>query len=287
MRRIATWLLVGAVAALGVAAAVDALRDEEVVVRESRPQTTTAAIPGLTGQAGPAAARLREARVAGVLTYADDDCRLSAVSLPDLEPARAPSFEMCSPLTDSSGLGTVDGDVVWAGLGYGAVQVVVGKRLLGREISRWLSGPGAARRGPFRAVQAVALGGERVLVLVESTADPAERVLVLVENGRVISVQPPWVVREARFMRPSPLGTYFALFGPDGVRLFDRNAGALALPAAARDPQAVAWSPDERWTALATEGAVYVFPSEAPYDPMVRVPLAVRDLDWGGAARGS
>jgi hypothetical protein len=283
MRRIATWLLVAAVVALGVVALFDALRGEEVVAREPPPPpTTTAAVQGLTGQAAPAAARLREARVAGVLTYADDDCRLSAVSLPDLEPVRAPSFEMCRPLTDSRGLGTVDGDVVWAGLGYGAVQVVVGKDMLGQEISRRLSGPGAERRGPFRAVQAVALGPARVIVLAESTADPAERVLVLLENGRVIHVLPPWVVREVNFMRPSPLGTYFALLGPDGVRLFDRDAGPLALPAAARDPKAVAWSPDERWAALATEEAVYVFPAEAPYDPMVRVPLGVRDLDWGG-----
>jgi hypothetical protein len=287
MRRIATWLLVAAVVALGVVAAFDALRSEEVVARESPPQTTTAATPGLTGQAGPAAARLREARVAGVLTYADDDCRLSAVSLPDLEPVRAPSFEMCRPLTDSSGLGTVDGDVVWAGLGYGSVQVVVGKRMLRREIARWISGAPRVPDGPFRAIQAVALGTDRVLVLAESTAEPEVRVLVLVENGRVILVQPPWVVREVNFMRPSPLGTYFALFGPDGVRLFDRDASPLALPAAAREPKAVAWSPDERWAALATEGAVYVFPAEAPYDPMVRVPLGVRDLDWGGLERRS
>src|SRR5688500_5708288 len=287
MRRIATLLLVAAVFALGVVAAFDALRGEEVVAREPPPQTTMAAVEGLTGQTGPSAARLREARVAGVLTYADDDCRLSAVSLPDLEPVRAPSFEMCRPLTDSSGLGTVDGDVVWAGLGYGAVQVVVAKEMLGRAISRWLSGPAAARRGPFRAVQAVALGPARAIVLAESSADPTERVLVVVENGRVILVQPRWVVREARFIRPSPLGTYFALFGPDGVRLFDRNAAPLALPAAPRDPKAVAWSPDDRWAALATEGAVYVFRAAAPYDPMVRVPLDVRDLDWGGLERRS
>jgi hypothetical protein len=288
MRRIATWLLVAAVVALGLVAAFDALRSEEVVARQPPPPTTTTAeIQGLTGQAGPAAARLREAQVAGVLTYADDDCRLSAVSLPDLEPVRAPSFEMCRPLSDSSGLGTVDGDVVWAGLGYGASQVVVSRKTLRREITRWLSPPGAPRSGPFRAVQAVALGTERVLVLAESTADPSERVLVLVEAGRVILVQQPWVVGEVNFMRPSPLGAYFALFGPRGVRLFDRDASPLALPAAARDPKAVAWSPDERWVALATEDAVYVFPAEAPYDPMVRVPLGVRDLDWGGLERRS
>jgi hypothetical protein len=290
MRRIATWLLVAAVVALGVVAAFDALRSEEFVAREPPPPATTAgataAVQGLTGQAGPAAARLRDAQVAGVLTYADDDCRLSAVSLPDLEPVRAPSFEMCRPATDSGGLGTVGGDVVWAGLGYGAVQVVVGSRELGREISRRLSGLALARH-PFRAVQAVALGPERVLVLAESSADPAERVLAVVEDGRVIDVQPPWVVLEARFMRPSPLGTYFALFGRDGVRLFDRDASPLALPAAAREPQAVTWSPDERWAALATDDAVYVFPAEAPYDPMVRVPLGVRDLDWGEPERRS
>jgi hypothetical protein len=286
MRRIATWLLVAAVVALGVVAAVDALRGEEVVAREPQPPATTT-IPGLTGQAGPAAARLQHAGVTGVLTYADDDCRLRAVSLPALESVRAPSYEMCRPLTDSGGLGTVDGDVVWAGLGYGTVQIVVSRETLGRELSRWLSAPSTGGGRPFRAVQAVDLGDGRTVVLAESAGEPDERVLALVERGRVIHVQPQWVVRAARFLRPSPLGTYFALFGPEGVRLFDRDASPLALPVAAREPQTVAWSPDERWAALATRDAVYVFPAEAPYDPMVRVPLAVRDLDWGADEAGS
>jgi hypothetical protein len=286
MRRIATWLLVAAVVALGFVAAVDALRGEEVVAREPQPPATTT-VPGVTGQAGPAAARLQGAGVTGVLTYADDECRLRAVSLPALESVRAPSYEMCRPLPDSGGLGTVDGDVVWAGLGYGTVQVVVSRETLGRELSRWLSGPSTVGGRAFRAVQAADLGDGRTVVLAESAGEPDERVLVLVERGRVIHVQPQWVVRDARFLRPSPLGTYFALFGPEGVRLFDRDASPLALPLAAREPQTVAWSPDERWAALATRDAVYVFPAEAPYDPMVRVPLAVHDLDWGADEAGS
>lgn len=286
-RRWGTWVLVAAVAALGVVALADALRGEEQRATRQDVETEATTVPGLTGESGPAAARLREAGVSGVLTYADDKCRLRAVTLPDLEEARAPSFEMCRPLTDSGGLGTNDGDVVWAGLGYGVTQVVVSREALGREIARWLSSPEAVESSGFRAVQAVALGPERAVVLADSIDRPEERVLALLEDGRVIGVQPRWVVREARFLRPSPQGAYFALFDPDGVRLFDRDASPLALPAAARAPQTVAWSPDERWTALATEEAVYVFPSEAPYDPMVRVPLAVRDLDWGGAERGS
>jgi hypothetical protein len=43
--------------------------------------------------------------------------------------------------------------------------------------------------------------------------------------------------------------------------------------------RAVTWSPDDRWTAVAALTSVYVFPSEA-LAPVVRIPLAVRDLDW-------
>ncbi len=131
MRRIATWLLIGAVAALGLAAAVDALRgDGERVVAER--STTT--IPGLAQQPELAVRQLREAGVRGVLTYSDEDCRLHAVSLPDLEPVRAPSFQMCRPLTDSGGLGVVNGSVVWAGLGFGVIQEVISREGLSRDL---------------------------------------------------------------------------------------------------------------------------------------------------------
>ena len=53
----------------------------------------------------PAVRQLREAGVSGVLTYSDDECRLHAVSLPELEPAPAPSFKMCRPATSTGGLG--------------------------------------------------------------------------------------------------------------------------------------------------------------------------------------
>ena len=90
MRRISTWLLFGAVVALGVAAAVDALRgepDRDEAAAEAQPR---AAAP----PADPGEPTLREARAdlraagvpAGVLTYADAQCRLHTVTLPDLAP---------------------------------------------------------------------------------------------------------------------------------------------------------------------------------------------------------
>ena len=169
MRRIATWLLVGAVAALGIAAAVDAMRGTEQVSR----QRAGPLISGLADQPERAVRQLREAGVRGVLTYSDEECKLHAVSLPDLRPVRAPSFEMCRPAMASGGLGTVDGDVVWAGLGYGTFQVVLSKEELGRELTRLLSSPGG-HPDPlgFRAVQAVALDDERTVVLSDSTYVP-------------------------------------------------------------------------------------------------------------------
>jgi hypothetical protein len=281
MRRGITWIVVAGVAALGVAAAVDSLRGDESVTRRGADSLT---VPGLADQPELAIRQLREAGVRGVLTYSDEKCRLHAVSLPELQAVRAPSFEMCRPATTSGGLGAIDGDVVWAGLGYGSFQVVVSEEELGRKIARWLSGSLGVRvsdeRSGFRAVQAVSLGEERSVVLADSTYEPRERVLVVLEGDRVILVQPRWVIRDARFLRPSPTGRSFAALGPEGLMWFDANADPRALPAAVRSPHAVAWSPDERWTALATDTSVYVFPTERPDELVVRIPLAVHDLSW-------
>lgn len=276
MRRIATWLLVGAVAALGVAAAVDAMRGTEQPSR----QRAGPLVPGLADQPELAVRQLREAGVRGVLTYSDQECKLHAVSLPELRAVRAPSFEMCRPASASGGLGAVDGDVVWAGLGYGAVQVVLTKEKLGRELTRLLAPPGRHPDLGFRAVQAVALDDERTVLLADSTYVPRERVLVLLESGRVIASLPPWFIPGARFLRSSPTGVYFASLGPEGLALFDRDAGPLELPDSVRRPHAIGWSPDERWTALATAKSVYLFPSDRPGELIVRIPLSVNDFAW-------
>jgi hypothetical protein len=96
VRGIATWLLVGAVAALGTAAAVDGLRDEA----GPPPAAQTAPEPGPepAGDAlADARAELRSAGVpAGVLTYADETCRLRSVTLPDLAPHPGSREERCT-----------------------------------------------------------------------------------------------------------------------------------------------------------------------------------------------
>jgi hypothetical protein len=279
VRRIATGLVVAALAALGLVAAVDVLWSPVESSPQAARQTTTA--PLLARQPELAVSQLREAGVSGLLTYSDEDCRLHAVSLPELRPARAPSFEMCRPLTATGGLGAIDGEVVWSGLGYGTVQVVLSEEQLSRAIRAGL-GMEAAEDAGFRAVQAVSLGDERYVVLADSTYEPRERVLAGFDGTRSRFVHPRWEVGEARAVRPSPQGGYFALLGEGwvGTPIFSRDGRRLDLPQEMPNPRSIAWSPDERWTALATDESVYVYPTEEPDRLVVRIPLPVRDLDW-------
>ncbi|MDQ3823421.1 MAG: elongator complex 1 family protein, partial [Actinomycetota bacterium] len=54
-----------------------------------------------------------------------------------------------------------------------------------------------------------------------------------------------------------------------------------------RGVQALAWSPDERWTALATARHVVLVPTRRLADPRARrlwLPIEARDLAWAPTA---
>jgi hypothetical protein len=272
-----TWVLVAALGGIGLVAAVDAIRTDEGRGQRVSAGTSEAATPTVDAQL---TARLREAGVTGVITYSDASCGLHAVTLPDLRPARAPGIESCEPYIPTGGIGAFEGDVVWSGLGFQTVEIVLSQEELGRAIRPALGLPAAA--GAFRAVQAVTLG-ERRVVLADSTYEPRERVLAAFDGRRRRFVHPRWVVGDAGRIRPSPGGRYYALLGSDltGIRLFTRDGRQLLTPQPLPRVHAVAWSPDDAWTALATASGLHVFPSERPNGPVIRIPLAVQDLDWG------
>ena len=276
-RRPLTWLLVAALGGIGLVAGVDALRSDEAGVMRASVETSEATMPAVDAKL---TARLREAGVAGVITYSDAGCELHAVTLPDLRPAPAPGIESCEPSIPTGGIVAFEGDVVWSGLGFRTVEVILSQEELGRAIHPRLDLPAAA--GPFRAVQAVTVGSRR-LVLADSTYEPRERVLAAFDGKRPSYVHRRWAVGDAERIRPSPGGRYFALLGSDltGIRLFRRDGRQLLLPQPLPAVHAVAWSPEDRWTALATAGAIYVFPTEQANGPVIRIPLAVHDLDWG------
>lgn len=106
MRRIVTWCVVGAVAALVLAAGIDALRDggepESAGAVESEPTTTGPSEPS-ERTLGVAGADLRRAGVpAGRLVYSDEDCRSHVLLLPDLAERPPRNIETC-PLSSADG----------------------------------------------------------------------------------------------------------------------------------------------------------------------------------------
>jgi hypothetical protein len=126
----------------------------------------------------------------------------------------------------------------------------------------------------------VSLGGERLAVLVEDEAEGWTHLAVL-EGKRLVFLLGPGDLGGEDVVRPSPRGSYFAILDPGaaGVRVFDRDGGPLRIPEVT-NPHAIAWSPDERWTALATAWGIHVYRTDDPDGLVVRIPLRVRDLDW-------
>jgi hypothetical protein len=258
-----TALVIVAVLGVGVAAAVDSLRERETAA--SRPATPD---PRL----GEAVAALRTAGVRGVLTYSDDDCRLHAVRLPTLVSVRAPTITSCEPHVPSGGIGTWKGDVVWSGFGFRTIQVVLPRKTMERAVGRWLDAHGLS----LRAVQAVSFGEERYALLLDDQAQL--HYMAFFEGNRVLEVYP--LSGEDHVLRRSPAGNYVALLTRGAsVQLFTGAGQPQALPPVA-NPHAIAWSPDDTWTALATSRSVYVFRSGEDDNTLPRIPLVVRDFDW-------
>jgi hypothetical protein len=262
MGRLATGFLVAAVLGLGVAAAIDGLRGRS----EGGPPAALAGAASVS-ERGRAAATLRQAGVAGTLTYSDADCRPRALHLPSLRPASASPIESCEPYSEAGRLGVPEG-------------AVVSKRLNQRLSERGWD-------GGFHTVQAVRLGGEAFAVLAESTYEPRERLVAGFDGSRLRFLLPRWRIGNPRLLRASPRGGYLALLDRDriSVRIFTGAGRELSLPPLPA-PRAVAWSPDERWTAIATRESVYVLLTRQPRKRLLRIPVRVRDLDWGPASPG-
>jgi hypothetical protein len=259
MRRLGTGLVVAAVLGVGLAAAVDALPEgTERVADAGPPQKLVDA--------------LTEAGATGTLTYSNEACRLHAIRLPSLRAAKAPTIQSCEPHVPTGGIGVWKGDVVWSGFGYQTVQIVLSQEQIGRAIRPRLE-LGARE---VRARQAVGLAGGVIAALVESGDGRLEALAGF--HGRNLRFLYPG----GELLRPSPRGGYVAVIdrAAGGVTVYTSGGGITPLPDLG-EAHAIAWSPDERWTALATRASVYLFPTRRPRPPVLRIPLRVRDLDWG------
>jgi hypothetical protein len=270
LRRVATGLLAAAVLGLGLTAAVDGFRRS---AQERAPGPVKAAVS--VSERDRAAAALRQTGAAGKLTYSDGGCLLHALHLPSLRPAPPRRIKSCQPCAACGRIGVQQGTLASAHE-FSPARVTLLEEPLNRELNA------RGSEASFRPIQAVQLEGERFAMLAESTYRPRERLLAGFDGTRLSFVLRRPQIGDAHMIRASPRGRYVAVLNREGVRVFTRTGLELWLPSLP-SPHAIAWSPDERWTAAASRKSVYVFLTRRPQARLVRIPVRVRDLDWGPA----
>jgi hypothetical protein len=80
-------------------------------------------------------------------------------------------------------------------------------------------------------------------------------------------------------LQVSPQGSYVSARAEgSGVLVIDADGRPVALPPFS-DPLEISWSPDERWTAIATARSVFVLRT-ATGEAVQRLPVVARDLTW-------
>jgi hypothetical protein len=328
MRRWPTWLVVGALAALGAVAAADALRGGETrVVAPERP-----------GQRRPSAPEETATGPNGVLYYSNaaGGCRLVGVSLPELGNAPPPTLRSCQFSLSPDGLTALPGGLTWSTRGLyarkrdGRIELgsPASSRTLavrgrapafkpdgtftyarGEAVIAWTTdcAPGSAlftlpadnatarcrrviltssqlRRGlpddpgdPITIRQLAWLSETRVVLVMSLDPGPSDIVAVL--EGRRLLAATPRIFGRLR-IETSPRGGFYSVWTGDnlfGIR--DRDGLRIAFPSVP-GIHALTWSPDERWTAAATEHSVYLFRTNEDETPVRRLPILARDLAW-------
>lgn len=99
-------------------------------------------------------------------------------------------------------------------------------------------------------------------------------------RGRTLVTALPSPYSGLSRLRVSPSGSYVAarIEDPRALLLVDGRGRYVAL--GFRSGRAITWSPDERWTAVATGDGVYVFPTGERAVRLTRLPLEASDLFW-------
>jgi hypothetical protein len=225
VRALASLLAVAAVATVGAAAAVDALRGGP------------AAVPGY---------------LHGELVYSDSACHRHTIRLPDL--VRRDFLTVgCGVFTRRDNLGVRDGAVAWfAYPDPGGTTTLLRRRDVPAGVT----------------VQTVAwLGGTRFAAVLAPGGD-----VTVWEGSRQLTESASGAFTE---LRASPGARYFAALGGERVAVMGRD-GRRHWETAGR---AIAWSPDERYAAVARAGELVIVPA-AGGDPLVRLDVRARDVDW-------
>jgi hypothetical protein len=323
MRPLATWLVVGGLAVLGLFAARDALRSAPAPASSARTTSSiekrrhsppVIATPPQLGDKDRLAAEIQALGAGGILYVTDATCHRYLLGLPALvwtTAQRPPGTDCMSQappvVSELSGLTakqvgaeTIEvSSEIWSHQFPGISPAFKpGGTLTFVRAGRLFEWTTACSRGTaavtFRGLRTIERcprpirGTPRLMQEVVWTAEhdfaaiagpPGAMSLLVYRNGREVSLFTT-VGASLSGLVASPHGRYFGARVGGSMVVFDsRRPGNLALPSGAERSREVAWSPDDRFTALASESFVYLYPSARPRRA-VALPLSAILLDW-------
>ena len=315
-RHFASVALVAAAVGVGAAATIDSVRHDHSRPAAAQTTTIAVDVGGLVvPQKGELVAALRRAHVGGVLYFVDARCTLHALRLPALAVAPAPTGGGCRALISpasappgwslwprntplaarcqrnrlivSASAGPPlpmiggctpawrpDGSMTYVRRGAivafprtGRAQVLRTSDELAHLLDR------RTRPGARVSIRAIAWLAPTRLGLVASVG---QRTILGVISGTNLAVAHGAIPRATNELRASPRGTFLAIRGRDGVRVYRAERGTFTQIAVRPRATAVAWSPDERWTALVRGNSV-VLERRAK---RIVLPIDARDVAW-------
>jgi len=188
----------------------------------------------------------------GELVYSDAACRRHAIRLPGLE--RHDFLTVgCGVFLRRGNLGVRDGTVAWfAYPGPRGSTTVLSRRDLPAGVS----------------VGALAwLDGQRFAAVLEPHGD-----VTVWQGSRQLTESARGDFTE---LRSSPGGGYFAALDGGSLSVIDRDG----VPRWQTSGRAIAWSPDGRYVAVARAHELVIV-SATGGDPLVRLDVRARDVDW-------
>jgi hypothetical protein len=321
MRPLGTWVVIGALALIGLFAARDALRGDEAPASSPAVQTLAkppdvppaAARPPRIAHKDRLAAELQELGAGGIVYLTGVNCRRYLLGLPalvwttaqglpgpDCARGRPVVSERSGLVAEQVGAETIEvSSEIWSFRfrGFSPAFKPGGTLTFVRDgrVFEWTSAcPAGAATVTFRGlreidrcprqvrgapplVQELVWSGENDFAVI--AGPQGVRALLVQRDGRAISLFKS-VGASLSGLVASPHGRYFGARVGGSMFVFDsRRPGNLALPSGAERSTAVAWSPDERFTALASKSSIFVYPGDRP-GRAVSLPLAAIELDW-------
>jgi hypothetical protein len=194
-------------------------------------------------------------------------------------PGRAPAFKPDGTFTYVRGSEVVEwttrcppGSRLFTLTGDNAAARCRRTLLTGLDVAR-------AVPGRIRGISSLAwLSNTRLAAVVdeEPTKLGSPEFVAVLEGRRLVAATPHSF---SLTIDVSPRGGYFAIWFEAALELRDRDGRQIVFPPL-RDVRALAWSPDERWTAVATRHSVYVFRTNEGEARVRRLPIEARDLAW-------